>query len=316
MKFKLNFEELESLGELIDETSGNMEDFEDSFSKLMEYVKSESSSTAMEKLESLSDEAIPQLKEIIKMLDDQKKIVYKYVDGHRDINEDTSTFYRLDSDAASKRFNKTINVAEEANGIDKLSRDMDHFIDKYEKKMRDYYDVDDYINLDEEYEDKEDVKYYIMRRRNEIDQQIANFKYNRDRALDNVEVELRRFANSMENHSEIFHDFKKIVDDIVDFEETFNPGFWDKHGGQIKTILTIASMFAGTPLSFVVAGLELAVAIGEGQGIVGAALDFIPGEKILGAVGDAAKAFDGKVGKSIFGEVDELSTGCFKCSVI
>ncbi len=315
MKFKLDFDDLEELQKLLGEVAESVEEFEETFSNIIDEVMDNSSGKALEKITEISEDLLPTLKEVAVGYQDQADIAKDYIEGIRNINEDKSGVYELDTSEAKGYIKDVTNQLEKVEELNKESVSLNIFENSYENKIREYNSVESCINLETDYENDEDTKALIRSKRIEINNYISNYN-NNQMQLESAQDVLISLNSALIDYIDDLAGYKDLLEDLTDFEETFNPGFWDKHGQQIKTIITIVGLFAGSPLAVILAGLELAIAIGEGEGIAGAALGLIPGEKVLGAAGDVLKRADGKVaevGKKALNKADELTPGCFKC---
>lgn len=315
MQFKLDFDDLETLEKLLREVSDSVQEFETAFSNIIEEISDEASAETMNKIKTMADEMVPEINKIAEGYNTQADIAKKYIDGIRDINEDKTGVYELDTGEVSgyiknttKQLNKTENLNKETNALS-------DFTSSYDSKVSEYNNVEASIDLEEDYKDDEDTKALIRAKRVEIENHITNYNSNQSQ-LESAQTTLSNLHSTMVDYIDDLSGYKDILEDIKDFEESFNPGFWDKHGGQVMTAISIVGLVVAEPFAVIFDGIELAVAVGQSGSVAGAVMTLIPGDKILGKAGNFLKKTDeevAKAGKQIFKESDELEPGQFVC---
>lgn len=241
MKFKLDFDDLEELQKLLGEVAESVEEFEDAFSNIIDEVMENSSGKALEKIIEISEELLPTLKDVAIGYQDQADIAKDYIEGIRDINEDKGGIYKLDTSEAKGCIKDITNHVEDIEYLDTDTPGLVYFTASYNNQVKSFYEIDGSLNLDEEYEDDEKTKALIRSKRLEINNYIANYNHNQTQ-LENAQDIMTELNKTMSSYIEDLADYKDVLEDLKDFEEAFNPGFWDKHGQTIKVIGTIATV--------------------------------------------------------------------------
>lgn len=112
--------------------------------------------------------------------------------------------------------------------MNKDSASLSLFISNFDKKITKYNNVDASINLDTDYEDDEETKTLIRAKRSEINDYINNYNNNKTQ-LENAKTTLTELNTSLADYIEDLSAYKEILEDLEDFEDTFDPGYFDKN---------------------------------------------------------------------------------------
>lgn len=284
MEFKLDFDDLEQLEKLLREVADSVDEFATSFQSIISEVGDEANGEAINEIISISEEIGPSIESLRDTYEQQADIAKDYIAGIRDVNEDKNGIYELDTSEAKGYINDATNELENLEYLDTDTPSLVFFTSKYENNIKEYNNVEATINLEDDYEDDEDTKALIRAKRIEIDNSIFNYNNNQAQ-LTSAQDLLTTLNTTMSSYIEDLADYKDILEDLKDFEDTFNPGFWDKHG---KTIINVADFAIHTGLSL--AGMI--PGIGWVADSVNAALYFVEGNKVA-ALGSALAVVPG-----------------------
>lgn len=248
MEFKLDFDELESLEKLLREVAESVEEFETAFSNIIQEIGEQASAESIAEIISISDEIVPSINELSKGYEEQADIAKDYTEGLRDINADKTGVYELDTSEAKGYIKDVTNQLEDTEHLDTDTPGLVFFTSSYDNKVKEYNNVEATINLEEDYDDEE-TKSLIRSKRVEINSYISNYNYNQTQ-LENAQDILKSLNTTMADYIDDLADYKEILDDLKDFENTFNPGFWDKHGKKVKLVgnIVVAGLLVLTPI--------------------------------------------------------------------
>lgn len=240
VEFILDFADLETLEKLLREVAEDVEEFETAFSNIIDEIGSEASAATIGEIIRISEDIVPEINKLAAGYEEQADIAKNYIEGIRDINEDTFGIYELDTDEANGYIKDITNELENIEGMSKEGASLDAFQTRYKNNIRKYYDVEASINLEVDYEDDEETKALIRSRRTSIDDSIANYKNNLVQ-LDEAKSILDKLNDTMLDYIDDLAEYKEILEDLIDFEETFNPGYWDKHPINAKIVNSVTT---------------------------------------------------------------------------
>lgn len=313
MKFNLDFDNLEELRKKLETTIEAMEDFETVYSEMEDSMEDVAQAKSFENIFKKGQEMIDSLKELKENAEEQEENLHKYIEGIHNLNEPTQdTDYKIDTVEVESHMKKTIRLLE----IDKvkISREFENDIEEIE----DYY-----RKIDDQYDDMKadsDVKENDLEKaRKKLDEAIEfkNDASNNEHVIEDLTRYVNDKYDDLNYIGEQIGQYLDVITDLEHFEGEFNPGFWKKYGNEVMIAISVVGMFAASPWSYILAGIEVAVALAKGEGVVAAATGFIPFEKAVGplfkgATKVADKAFGSlaKLGAKAGAKIDGPATKC------
>lgn len=233
MEFKLNFSDLEELQKLLNEVSESIYEFEEAFSNIIDEITENSDGEAIGKIDAISYETMNDIKLLAGGYLEQSNIATQYIDGIREINEDKTGVFELDTSEAKGYIQDVNNQLDKIESLSSETPSTTIFTSSYDSKVNEYNNVEATINLEKDYEDDEATKSLIRSKRVEINNYISNYNTNQVQLTDAQDL-LTTLNTSMSTYIEELADYKEIIENLKDFEAEFNPGYWDKHPMQAK----------------------------------------------------------------------------------
>lgn len=303
---KVTFMELDSLNDLVIYTNYFLESFESNHILVKNYI----TVNAIKDIENLYKETIPELKTLIELLDKEKDYTYKSIEQNHRITQEINDTYINNTTPLLKRFTEIVELFKQFVIKYKLSKDFYCFLENYEIEMNKLCNFNDYISFQEEYRSKDDVNYY-MKKKKELDELISNFKFSSNLTLEEQEDELIKLTQILEQYAEQFWEFRRILCEMCDFKNTFTLNFWNKFNHINKTVFSIDGMFEGKPSGYIVNKIITKVESGKRDTIIGASYKFCFENN-----NSKYKEIDKKLSKGSkqsFCKIEELESGCFKC---
>lgn len=97
MKFKLDIDELEALEKLLREVSDSVDEFETAFTNIIDELADETSADVITQVIKISRETLPEVNKLAAGFEAQADIAKDYLEGVREINEETASGYELDT---------------------------------------------------------------------------------------------------------------------------------------------------------------------------------------------------------------------------
>ncbi len=195
MKFKLDFLDIEDFIKVTDELVEAIEDIQSQIADTVEVIKESNEGKIIEAFEKINDEKVEELDKLKDKIEEFNEDVQHYYDEFQEIDEEEiQGEYEIDTDVENnfKHIERILKDVE----YSKDDRHLENEMDNYDKKMREYHEVDSIINLQEEYPDDENTQDYIINQRDKIEEQMSYYRHNRE-IYDEAEYLLKKLEREL-----------------------------------------------------------------------------------------------------------------------
>lgn len=150
------------------------------------------------KFAEISDEQIQELNKLKATIENLQQVILNYTSEFRSIDLEKRPYNRYELDLNTKPYLETLSNYIQNINYQQHDNKLENEIDEYQRKVREFRYVDSSINVEIDYPNNEDMKYYIRQKQNEIEEQIAAFQYNYA-VYEEVEFAIRSIVINLES---------------------------------------------------------------------------------------------------------------------
>ncbi|MFV0287923.1 MAG: hypothetical protein ACK5HR_00530, partial [Mycoplasmatales bacterium] len=199
------------------------------------------------KIEELLEGKVSGFEKMGENVEEFKEYIRNYTEELEQFDEQSvcTKPYEIETEEVKKFGKKVIKTIENKN-YNKLSGEFKREIEAFEREKREYFTMDNSINLEVEYIDDEVTKSYIRRRREEIEDQMINQRRN-ESIMSEIQEILKKFEKFEINEGidELQEDVDKI-EQMEEYEWIKKIINWEKHNNKISFIQGVGNWVADT----------------------------------------------------------------------